>query len=265
MDWLQFFNEHGFFTFFSLAVFAFMAGFIDAVIGGGGLIQLPGLLINFPTTPLPTLFGTTKIASLAGTSMAAAQYSRRIQFNYKLLLLIAAFAGGAAFTGAKVVSHIDVQALKPVILVILIVIAIYTYFKKDLGAVHTKKVTPNKQYFYGALLGTVIGFYDGFFGPGTGSFLVLGFVLLLGFEFVQASGYAKLINCITNVAALFVFIRMGSYLLGIAILMSVCNVAGNFLGARMAIKKGNGFIRIFFLLVVLMMIARYAYDIYTTP
>jgi uncharacterized membrane protein YfcA len=265
MDWSHFVQEYGFLSLVSLAVFAFLAGFVDAVIGGGGLIQLPALLINFPSTPLPILLGTTKVASLAGTSMAAAQYSRRIQFNYKLLLLVALFAGSAAFAGAKVVSHINVQALKPVILIILIVIAIYTYFKKDLGAVRTQKVAPNKQYVYGALLGTVIGFYDGFFGPGTGSFLVLGFVLVLGFEFLEASGYAKLINCITNLAALFVFIGSGSYLLGIAILMSICNVLGNFLGARMALKKGNGFVRVFFLIVVLMMIARYAYDIYSSP
>lgn len=265
MDLLTFINEYGYGALISLSIFAFTAGFLDAVIGGGGLIQLPALLIHFPATPLPTLFGTTKIASLAGTSMAAAQYSKRIKFNYKLVLLIAVFAGVAAFSGAKVVSHINVKELKPLILVILIGIAIYTYFKKDLGAVRTKKVTPNKQYFYGALLGTVVGFYDGFFGPGTGSFLVLGFVLLLGFEFIEASGYAKLINCITNLSALFVFIRMGNYLLGIAILMSICNVAGNFLGTSMALKKGNSFIRLFFLLVVLLMIARYAYDIFSTP
>lgn len=260
---LDILSDYGFITIFSLVVLSFIAGFIDSVIGGGGLIQLPALLINFPKTPLPVLFGTTKIASLAGTSMAALQYSRKIKFNFKLLLLISVFAGLASFAGARVVSHINVNALRPVILVILIVIAIYTFFKKELGTVKSHSISWRKQVIRGAAMGLLVGFYDGFFGPGTGSFFVLGFVVLLGFEFVEASAYAKIINCITNIGALVVFISHGSYLLELALLMAVCNIAGNFIGSRMAIKKGNGFVRIFFLIIVMLMIVRYAYDIYT--
>jgi len=117
---------------------------------------------------------------------------------------------------------------------------------------------------FGSLLGLIVGFYDGFLGPGTGSFLVLGFVVLLGFEFVSASAYAKIINCATNVSALFVFIRQGNYLLGVAIVMAVGNVAGSLIGSRMAIKNGNRFIRVFFLIVVAILIARYGYDVFTT-
>ena len=256
------FSDYSFLTLFVLGILAFVAGFIDSVVGGGGLIQLPALLIGFPNAPVPTLFGTNKISALAGTSMAAVQYSRHIRYNFKLLLTVAFFAFTASFAGAKTVSIINPAVLKPVILVILILIGIYTFLKKDLGTVQSKTLSENKKLVFGSLLGLTVGFYDGFLGPGTGSFLVLGFVVLLGFEFVSASAYAKIINCATNVSALFVFIRQGNYLLGVAIIMAVGNVAGSLIGSRMAIKKGNHFIRIFFLIVVAILIMRYAYDVF---
>ncbi len=263
MSLLNILTDYGFLTICSLIILSFVAGFVDSVIGGGGLIQLPALLINFPKTALPVLFGTTKIASLAGTSMAAVQYSRKIKFNFKLLVLISLFAGLASFAGARVVSHINVNALRPAILIILVVIAIYTFFKKDLGKVKRHSISWRKQVVRGAAMGMIVGFYDGFFGPGTGSFFVLGFVMLLGFEFVEASAYSKVINCMTNIAALVVFISQGNFLLEIAILMGICNMAGNIVGSRMALKRGNEFVRIFFLIIVMLMIVRYAHDIYT--
>ena len=259
---LDLFADYTAVTLLLLAFFAFLAGFIDAAAGGGGLIQLPALLIQFHDTPLPTLFGTNKIAALSGTSVAAYQYSKRIRYNFKLLLVISLFAFVASYLGAKVVSHLNVNALKPIILVILILIALYTFFKKELGHAQTKTLPLSKQLIYGALIGAIVGFYDGFFGPGTGSFLVLGFVVILGFEFVTASAYAKVINCFTNVSALFVFVRQGNYLLTIAILMSASNVLGNVIGSRLALKKGNSYIRILFLVIVTIMIARYGYDIF---
>lgn len=263
MSLLTFLSDYEIGTILSLIVLCFTAGFIDAVIGGGGLIQLPAMLINFPSTPLPVIFGTNKIASLAGTGTAALQYARRIKFDYKILLTIALFAAAASFAGARVVSHINVQALKPAILVILIVIAVYTFFKKDLGKVKAHHISRPQQVWRGCAMGLVVGFYDGFFGPGTGSFLVLGFVMLLGFEFVEASAYSKIVNCMTNLGALFVFVSQGKFLFQIAVLMAFCNVAGNLAGSRMALKKGNGFVRVFFLLIVMLMITRYAYDIYS--
>jgi uncharacterized membrane protein YfcA len=263
MTILSFLSDYSIGTIVSLIILCFTAGFIDAVIGGGGLIQLPAMLINFPSTPLPVIFGTNKIASLAGTGTAALQYARKIKFDYKILLTIAAFAAAASFAGARVVSHINVQALKPAILVILIVIAVYTFFKKDLGKVRVHHISRPQQIARGCVMGLVVGFYDGFYGPGTGSFLVLGFVMLLGFEFVEASAYSKVVNCMTNLGALFVFISQGKYMLQVAILMAVCNVAGNFIGSRIALKKGNEFVRIFFLLIVMLMITRYGYDIYS--
>lgn len=258
------FSDYSFLTLAVLGILAFVAGFIDAVVGGGGLIQLPALLIGFPNAPVPTLFGTNKISALAGTSMAAVQYSRHIRYNFKLLLTVAFFAFVASFAGAKTVSIINPVVLKPAILVILVLIGIYTFLKKDLGTVQSKSLSENKKLVFGSLLGLIVGFYDGFFGPGTGSFLVLGFVVLLGFEFITASAYSKIINCATNVSALFVFIRQGNYLLGVAIVMAIGNIAGSIIGSRMAIKNGNRFIRVFFLIVVAILIARYGYDVFTT-
>lgn len=262
MDILNIFTDYGIITILSLVVLSFTAGFIDSVVGGGGLIQIPALLISLPKTPLPTIFGTNKIAALAGTSISAIQYSKRIEFNYKLLLAISACAGLSSFIGAKVISLININALKPVILIVLIIIAIYTFMKKDLGSVQTKSLTFHRQLIYGSLIGLVVGFYDGFFGPGTGSFFVLGFVVILGFEFIQASAYSKIINCITNISALIVFIRQENYLLEFAIIMAVCNISGNIIGTRLALKNGNSFVRTIFLVIVTLMITRYGYDIF---
>jgi uncharacterized membrane protein YfcA len=262
MDFLNIFTDYGTVVIISLIMLSFVAGFIDAVVGGGGLIQIPALLISLPKTPLPTIFGTNKIAALAGTSISAIQYSKRIKFNYKLLITISICAGLASFLGAKVVSFINVNTLKPVILVVLILIAIYTFLKKDLGTVQTKNLSFDKQLIYGSLIGIMVGFYDGFFGPGTGSFFVLGFVVILGFEFVQASAYSKVINCMTNISALLVFIKQGNYILELAIIMSVCNITGNVIGTRLALKKGNTFVRTIFLLIVTLMIFRYGYDLF---
>lgn len=262
MDFLNIFTDYGTVVIISLIMLSFVAGFIDAVVGGGGLIQIPALLISLPKTPLPTIFGTNKIAALAGTSISAIQYSKRIKFNYKLLTTISICAGLSSFLGAKVVSFINVNTLKPIILVVLTLIAIYTFLKKDLGAVQTKNLSFDKQLIYGSLIGIMVGFYDGFFGPGTGSFFVLGFVVILGFEFVQASAYSKVINCMTNISALLVFIKQGNYILELAIIMSVCNITGNVIGTRLALKKGNTFVRTIFLLIVTLMIFRYGYDLF---
>ena len=262
MNFLQLFSDYSLVTIVSLVVLSFVAGFIDAVVGGGGLIQIPALLINLPNQPLATVFGTNKIASLSGTSVAAYQYSRRVRFDFRLLLVIAAFSFVASYVGAKTVSLIHVDTLKPIVLIILILMAVYTFIKKDLGSVPSRTLSVRRQLVFGSLIGLVVGFYDGFFGPGTGSFFVLGFVVILGFEFLTASAYAKIINCITNVSALIVFVRQGNFLPSIALLMAVFNVMGSVTGSRMALKKGNGFIRVMFLVIVSLMILRYAYDIF---
>lgn len=255
------YNEYGLLTIILLSVSAFIAGFIDAVVGGGGLIQTPFLLITFPKMPLPILFGTNKIAALAGTSIAAFKYAKQITFNYKLLFVIALSCFISSFLGARLVNQIDSNTLKPVILVILIAIAVFTFVKKNLGVVESKELSVTKQMLFGSCIGLVVGFYDGFFGPGTGSFFVLGFVVVLGFEFVKASAYAKVVNCVTNISALIVFIKEGNYILQLAILLAIFNIIGSFIGSHLALKKGNGFVRIIFLVIVSLMILKYGYDV----
>jgi uncharacterized membrane protein YfcA len=262
MSSINLFADYSSLTILTLAFLAFTAGFIDSVAGGGGLIQIPALLINLPNSALPVLFGTNKIASLSGTSIAAYQYSKRIQYNFKVLLSIAFFSFVASNAGAMSLSLINPNLLKPFVLILLILIAMYTFIKKDLGSIQTKTLPVRKQIMLGSLIGIAVGFYDGFFGPGTGSFLVLGFVVVLGFDFIAASAYSKVINCVTNVSALVVFIRQGNYLLELAILMAIFNSTGSIVGSRIAMKKGNDFVRTIFFIVVAIMIARYSYDVF---
>jgi uncharacterized protein len=262
MDFLNCLYDYPGFSLIALALLAFLAGFVDAIVGGGGLIQLPALLISLPQNPLPSLFGTNKMAAFAGTCLSALRYARRIKFNYPLLLLMAVCAGLASFLGAKMLSYIPANSLKPMVLAALVLMAIYTFFKKDLGSGPSKNLSQKQQLCYGGAISLVIGFYDGFFGPGAGSFFILAFVVILGFEFVQASAYAKCINAITNISALLVFVRDGHYILPLALLMALCNIGGSLVGTGLALKKGNGFVRLVFLAVVSLMILRYAYAIF---
>lgn len=248
-------------TLLSLSFFALLAGFIDALVGGGGLIQLPALLINLPKVELATLLGTNKISALSGTSISAYQYSRKIKFDIPLLLIISSSAFVASYLGAKAVIYISSSVLKPLVFFLLIVIALYTYFKKDLGFKNNPLISMRRKVILGILMAFVVGFYDGFLGPGTGSFFVLGFVLLLGFDFLEASAYAKVINAVTNISALVVFVMNGNYILELAILMSIFNMLGSVIGTQMAFAKGNGFIRWVFIGVVSLMILRYGYDL----
>lgn len=262
MNFEQLLSAYGLLTLAILAIVAFTAGFIDAVVGGGGLIQLPFLLINFEKILLPVIFGSNKIASLSGTSVAAVRYARLIKFDVKLLVAISACCAVASFGGAQVIEHIKPSVLKPLVLIILIAVAIYTFIKKDLGHTQTKQLSSFKKIVYGCIIGLVVGFYDGFFGPGTGSFFVLGFVMILGFDFLHASAYAKVVNCVTNVAALIVFIKDGNYILSLALLMAAFNMTGSYIGSQMAIKRGNAFIRVIFQVIVTIMILKYGYDIF---
>lgn len=259
---MEFLTQIDFISLVLLAIFAFLAGFLDAIVGGGGLIQLPVLLIQFPNTPIATLMGTNKIAAFSGTFTSAVRYAKRIKFDFRLISIIGFLASISSFFGAKLVLFVDVNLLKPVILIILILILVYTFFKKDLGKVQTHEVTPFKKLIYGSSLSIILGFYDGFFGPGTGSFFVLGFIVLLGFDFLHASAYAKVVNSITNISALIVFLYHGNYILSVAIIMAISNIFGNVLGTKTAFKKGNSFIRILFIVVVSLLIIRYAFDIF---
>lgn len=245
-----------------LCLVAFAAGFIDAIVGGGGLIQTPAALVLLPQYAVATVIGTLKIPAFCGTSFAAIQYSRKVEMNWKLLGMMALIAGTAAYGGSTLLSSMHNDFMKPLLLVILSLVAIYTYSKKNFGTHTEKDHTVKEQVVYAILISLVIGFYDGFIGPGAGSFLVLTFITLMGFDFLKASANAKLVNMATNLGSIVFFLGSGRILFAIAIPMAVCNATGGALGARMAIMKGNKFIRVFFLVIVVGTIIRFAYDVF---
>lgn len=245
-----------------LCLAALAAGFVDAIVGGGGLIQTPATLIALPQHPVATLLGTTKIPSLSGTFSAALQFAGRVKLQWKLLCLLCLIAMVAAYTGSKTVSVVSNSFMKPFIFGVLILVAIYTYTKKDFGTVTKSGKTTLQEYLYSSLFAMIIGFYDGFIGPGAGSFLVLFFISILGFDFLKASAHAKFINVATNTGSIIFFAGSGHILYHYAIPMALFNFMGSLLGARLAILKGNTFIRIFFLLVVAGTIIRFGYDIF---
>jgi uncharacterized membrane protein YfcA len=241
---------------------AFAAGFIDSIIGGGGLIQTPVTLLTLPQYPVATLLGTTKIPSISGTSVAAFQYVLKVKIKWRLMLLMCSLALAAAYTGSKLVSLTSNQFMKPVIFFMLISVAVYTYTKKNLGLAAKKQIPPEKEFMYGAFFALLVGFYDGFIGPGAGSFMVLFFISILGFDFLKASAHSKLVNVSTNLGSIIFFSVNGNILYHYALPMAVFNFMGSFLGARLAILKGNAFIRFFFLLVIAATILRFGYDIF---
>ena len=248
-------------TLFWLCFFALLAGFIDAVSGGGGLIQLPALLVLKADTPLPALLGTNKISSVAGTITATVNYMRKVAIHWRLLVpaIVAAFGGSRL--GAQTTSIINEAYARPVMLVLLIIIAVYTLFKPDLGAIERPMPQGWRAPVAMTLIGAGVGFYDGFFGPGTGSLLAFLFVAVMGLDFLQATASAKVINLTTNVAALSYFISNGLVLWQIGLPMALCNLLGGLIGSHMALSRGSRFIRIIFLTVLALLIVRYAYDI----
>lgn len=248
-------------TILTLCTFAFLAGFVDAIIGGGGLIQTPALLFTLPQYPVPILIGTTKIPSLAGSLMGAFQYSRRVAVTSRFIAPMMAIAFSASWLGSWTLTCVPNTYMKPFILLMLVVVFIYTLVKKDFGQLPHRTVSAQEQRIRMWVMGAGLGFYDGFFGPGTGSFLVLGFITLIGFDFLKASAHAKLVNAATNLASTLFFINKGGLLYVVALPMAVANLSGAFLGARLAILKGNQFIRIFFLLVIAATILRFAWDL----
>ncbi len=229
---------------------AFLAGFVDAVAGGGGLIQVPGLLWLFPGLPIVSLLGTNKLAACLGTLVSSFHYIRALKINYRTILPALIITFICATLGAHVVSTIHNEILKPIILGLLIFIGIYTVSKKNFGLVSQKRYSGWRLQLCCAVIGGALGFYDGFFGPGTGSLLIFFLVSLVGFSFLEGSAFAKLINLTANLAALLFFGLKQHVIYKIGLPMAVFNILGNSIGARMAIKKGSGFVRWLFLFVI---------------
>ncbi|WP_442787531.1 sulfite exporter TauE/SafE family protein [Flavobacterium suncheonense] len=245
-----------------LCLAAFSAGFVDAIVGGGGLIQTPVALILLPNYSVATIIGSLKIPAFSGTGFAAFQYLKKVQMNWKLLLLMAVVAFASAFAGSELLTLVSNDFMKPLLLVVLTLLAMYTFMKKNFGQHQEKLLSVKQQMIYAVLISITVGFYDGFIGPGTGSFFVVAFVSVLGLDFLHASANAKMVNLATNFGSICLFLLKGKIIWAIALPMAVCNALGGFLGAKLAIKKGNGFIRIFFLIVVVGTLLRFAYDIF---
>jgi uncharacterized membrane protein YfcA len=242
-------------------VAALFAGFIDAVVGGGGLIQIPALFNALPQESPATLFGTNKFSSIFGTSNAAWRYARRIR---DALADDAAGRHGAfacSYLGAMAVAWLPVAMLRPLILMLLIGAAAYTFARRDFGGGAPTAAPGRREFAYALILGGAIGFYDGFFGPGTGSFLIFLFIRFFGFDFLHASAASKVVNVATNLAALGFFVPQRPHLAPVlAVMMATCNVLGSMLGTHLALRHGSGFVRKAFLGVVSVFILKFAYD-----
>lgn len=244
-----------------LCGFALLAGFVDSIVGGGGLIQVPALFVLLPQLAPATLLGTNKFVSIWGTAAAAWQYARRAPLDWRAILPTAAAALLFGFVGARTAAAIPVDWFRPLVLMLLLAVLAYTLWKKDLGALHAPRLGARATLIAALLTGSSIGFYDGLLGPGTGSFLLFAFAGLFGFSFLAASASAKLINVVTNLAALVYFTTHGHVRYEFALPMALCNLTGSVIGARLALRLGSGFVRKVFIGIVAALIARFAWDI----
>jgi uncharacterized protein len=241
---------------------SFFAGLIDSIVGGGGLILVPALFSIYPSIPPATLLGTNKVAGLSGTLISATHYARRVELQWSWLLpaALAAFIG--ALLGAWTLTQIDPTFLRKLLPLLLAAVLVYTVLNRNLGLHHAPHRTHGKSLAIAAIVGTVIGWYDGFFGPGTGSFFILLFVRGLGFDFLNASAAAKVMNVATNLAAFGLLAIRGHVWWQVGIAIAVANIAGSLIGTRLALRFGPHLVRKVFLIVVSMLIIKSAKDAY---
>lgn len=245
----------------TLLTAAALAGWVDAVVGGGGLLLLPALLVAAPGVPVATALGTNKLAAIFGTATAAVTYARRTKLDWSVAGPSAGLAVLTAGLGAALAGAVPAGAYRPVVLVVLLSVAVFVLTRPRLGVVaRPHRRTAARVGVAVAVAGLGIALYDGLIGPGTGTFLVVAFTALVGADFVHASAMAKVVNAGTNLGALVVFAATGHvwWLLGAA--MAVCNVAGAAVGARMALRRGSGFVRVVLLVVVAALVGKLGYD-----
>ncbi|MBM7516122.1 TSUP family transporter [Nocardioides nitrophenolicus] len=239
-----------------LALAALAAGFVDAVVGGGGLVQLPALLLGLPGASPVQVLATNKLASVCGTAASSLTYCRRIGPDLRTALPLMGLALVGAFTGALAASRIPREAFEPIVLVALVVVGGYVLVRPELGERTALRFAGHRHLVAAMAVGFVIGCYDGVLGPGTGSFFVFALVGLLGYDFLQASAKAKLANFATNVGALLLFVPHGAVLWDVGLVMGACNLVGGYLGARTAVARGARFVRLFFIAVVSAFVVR---------
>ncbi|MEO6510510.1 MAG: TSUP family transporter [Nocardioides sp.] len=244
-----------------LAMAGLAAGFVDAVVGGGGLIQLPALLIGLPHASPVQILATNKLAGICGTSVSSVTYYRRVRPDPRTFLPLMVFAFIGSVGGAIVASHVPRSSFEPIVLVALVVVGAYVLLKRDLGEVTELRFAGPHHLLAAIGIGVLVGFYDGALGPGTGSFFVFGLVGLLGYNFLEASAKARIANWATNFAALVVFVPQGEVLWRTGLVMGACNLLGGYLGARTAVARGARFVRVFFIVVVSAFVVRIGGDV----
>ena len=254
------FAELTLYTLIFLAVAAFAAGLIDAIAGGGGLIQLPALMIGLAKTETVVILGTNKVPSIFGTSASALMYRRNIKTDSKLLLTMALPAFLGSMGGASLASQIPTEVLKPIVVSLLIAVLVYTWKRPQLGQMESLRQSEPVRLKIAAIAAAVIGFYDGIIGPGTGSFLVLILVAILGFAFLSASAIAKVVNVATNLGAIIIFGANGEIIWKIGLTLAIANVAGGLIGAYLALRGGSSLVRKVFMGVTLALIIKVAID-----
>ena len=243
-----------------LAIASGFAGFVDAMAGGGGLIQLPALIVGLPNKELPLILGTNKVPSIFGTAAAARNYFKNIKPDIPLTISMMGPAFIGSMGGASLAAAVPKDFFKPFIVFLLVAVAIYTWVKPELGMNENLKYTYKKRLAIVALIGLLIGFYDGIFGPGTGTFLVFFLVSGIGYAFLKASGTAKLVNISTNAGAILSFQLTGHIWWQLGLLLAFANVTGAIIGSRLAIKGGSPLVRKVFLAVTFLLIVRVAWD-----
>jgi uncharacterized protein len=244
-----------------LALAGLSAGFVDAVVGGGGLIQLPALVVAFPGAAPVQILATNKLGSVCGTTVSSATYYRRVRPDPRTFLPLMALAFVGSLGGAVAASQIPKSAFNPIILVVLVLVGGYVLFKPTIGHVTDLRFSGHHHTLAAMTAGLLIGFYDGALGPGTGSFFVFTLVGLLGYNFLESSAKARLANWATNVAALCVFVPQGAVMWRIGLVMGAANLLGGYLGARTAVARGSGFVRVFFIVVVVAFIVKIGADL----
>ena len=239
-----------------LASAALAAGFVDAVVGGGGLIQLPALVLGLPNASPVQVLATNKLGSICGTSVSSLTYYRRVRPHAGTFVPLMAFAFLGSLGGALVASHIPEDAFEPIVLVVLVAVGAYVLFRPELGGVTRLRFSGHRHTAAAMAAGLVVGAYDGALGPGTGSFFVFTLVGLLGYAFLEASAKARMANWATNLAALCIFVPQDAVLWRVGLLMGACNLVGGYLGARTAVARGGRFVRVFFVVVVAAFVVR---------
>ena len=243
-----------------LMVAGFVAAFIDSVVGGGGLISMPALLAT--GLPPSIVLGTNKMASILCSLTSTLSFLKSGKISQKLALSLFPVSFAGSVMGAYTVRHIPPEFLKPLVIVLLIVIAVYTFFKKEWGGTSTYHGMTARTAWLSAAAVFSLGFYDGFFGPGTGSFLIFVF-LMLGFDFVVAAGNAKMMNLASNFGAVLTFIWLDSVNYQYGLVMGVAMIAGALTGSRVAIRSGVTYVRPLFMTVTSLLIGKQLWDVFT--